>query len=170
MMVSQYLPSSDIFPTARNFFENHGNGALIDRSTKCELLVSAKDGKVMPAQCKFCQKASTDVKGEATIDHTDRFEADQKVKEEQVEFDNDAESTHKSEECSRSNEDVTNDTNSLSDGMRLRRVALWKYFTEKDDDTAACTDCGTELRAHKLGRTANLVRDDILSCREIWRQ
>ena len=107
---------------------------------------------------------------EATAFHKNRFEEDQKVKEEQVEFDNDAQSTHKSEECSRSNEDVTNDANSLSDGMRLRRVALWKYFTEKDDDTAACTACGTELRAHKQGRTANLVRNDIQSCRDIWRQ
>ena len=66
---------------------DYGNGALIDRSAKCELLVSAKDGKATSTRCKFCQKTDTDLKGEATFDHTIPFE-EQKVKEEQVQFDN----------------------------------------------------------------------------------
>ena len=78
--------ASDISPMSDKFFEDYENGALIDRSAICELLVSAKDGKSTSIQCKFCQKAGTYLKGEASVfDHKNPSEEDQKVKEEQVE-------------------------------------------------------------------------------------
>ena len=79
--------------------EDYGNGAPIDRSAKCELLVSAEDGNVMPAQCNFCQNAvGADLKGEVTVAQKNHFEEGQKVKEEQVEFNNDGESTCNNED------------------------------------------------------------------------
>ena len=245
--------ASDISPMSDKFFEDYENGALIDRSAKCELLVSAKDGKSTSIQCKFCQKAGTYLKREASIfDHKNPSEEGQKVKEEQVEFDSVRESNLEHEDehaaekhesilvnlkttetklpggwlkrivprksgasagqadaylyapdgtvirstksladyCSssgikidpsvinlekprrrgkhrkaevrqRSSDQDNGMTNSLTDGMRLRRLALWKYFTVKDDVTAACNACNKKLHAQRQGRMANLIRDDI---------
>ena len=95
------------------------------------------------------------MKEESTTVHKNHFEEGQKVKEEQVEFDSDKNEEEDNSACD------NDDTNSMTDGMRLRRLALWKYFTEKDDNIAACNACNQELRAHKLGSTTNLVRDEI---------
>ena len=67
----------------------------------------------------------------------------------------------KAEVRQRSSDQDNGMTNSLTDGMRLRRLALWKYFTVKDIETAACNACDKEFRAQRQGRMANLVRDDI---------
>ena len=57
----QYLVSSEVVPTSGKNLEEYENGGLIDRSAKCDLLVSAEDGKEMPDQCNFCLKTDTDI-------------------------------------------------------------------------------------------------------------
>ena len=37
--------------------KDYRNGVKINRSAKCELLVMAEGGNIMPALCKFCQNS-----------------------------------------------------------------------------------------------------------------
>ena len=172
-----------LYPASSEFLEDNRKRALIYHSDKCELLVMAEEGKITLPWCKFCQSAlvakikvdnsvteshglgETKLAGDSVINlerpvETSHFEVGPKeVKDERVEFDNDGDSTYEDEGA------VDNrNTDSLTEGMRLRRLALWKYFTEKDNDIATCNTCDKVLRAHKHGSTANLVRDDSQCC------
>ena len=68
----QYLVSSEVVPTSGKNLEEYENGGLIDKSAKCDLLVSAEDGKEMPAQCNFCLGAGSDInRGTVVIGYCD---------------------------------------------------------------------------------------------------
>ena len=130
------------------------------------MLVPAEDGMERPAQCNFCERSADHIKEEVCfVDKGRSGDYDRKVKQEDAEFDHEVESAGEGHKYNLDDDNFRSegalghgDVNSLTAGMKLRREALWKYFTERDDNNAACNACGKELRARKTGSTANLIR------------
>lgn len=152
-------------PKAATFSECYGVGESIERSTRCELLVSPEES---PAVCSYCAEAHSrdglkeetsfygNIHSEEDLDFA-VHEAQVKIEEEDEVEDPDFE--YLGNEVSDGGfDEFEEEKDDMGATHPSRSSAIWKFFTVKDDSSATCNTCNKDLRGPFNNSTNNFKR------------